>query len=71
MFQIYYQAIDNTGPWKMKIKITLNKNLNFFLNSDFAERMHCPKIKNETFIFSWSCELSICTMKQPLAFVYT
>ena len=52
MFQIYYQAIDNTGPWKMKIKITLNKNLNFFLNSDFAERMDCPKIKNETFIFS-------------------
>ena len=32
----------------------INLKLKSFLNSDFAERMDCPKIKNETFIFSQS-----------------
>ena len=52
MFQIDHQAIGNTGPWKMKIKITLKIKLKSFLNSDFAHRMDCPRIKNETFMFS-------------------
>ena len=52
MFQIDHQAIGNTGPWKMKIKITLKIKLKSFLNSDFAHRMDCPRIKNEAFMFS-------------------
>ena len=53
-FQIKYQAIGNTGPWKTKAA-----KLKSFLNSVSVERMHYTRIQNETFIISQSCKFSI------------
>ena len=47
----------------------INIKLKSFLNLYFSERMDCRKIKNETFIFSQPCKLSISTMEQHLRLI--